>query len=95
MKYGALAATAAFLLWLTPVQAQTPECEVEDWRAVPSFGGFLAIEGSATCESGIVGVRLYDGDTFIGTASGFITGHVLSAFATDLAYPVNAHTHYM
>ena len=60
------------------------QCEIEAWRTVFT-SGILAIEGSATCNSGGVQVRLYDDDQFIGVASGIVDGHVVRAFAHDIA----------
>ena len=43
--------------------------------------GTLTIEETTTCDSGSVTTRLYDGETYLGNASGFIEGPALSAMA--------------
>ncbi len=66
------------------------ECEIEDWRPVDMFGS-LQIEGVATCDSGLISIRLYDeasGESkYLGNAAGFIQGHTFSAIATDISEP--------
>ncbi len=72
-------------------------CEIEDWRSWDSFGTFV-IEGVATCDTGFIRIRLYDGEgdgqRFLGTAEGFIDGHVFSALATNLDTPKNLSIKY-
>ena len=60
------------------------KCELEAWRVVPSFAGIIHIEGTATCNKGDATIRIYQGDTFVGTAHGFIQGHALSATAMKI-----------
>lgn len=51
----------------------------------------LMIEGSATCDEGLVQIRLYDGEgegaKYLGNARGIIQGHALSAVASDITEP--------
>ncbi len=58
----------------------------------------LGIEGVATCDTGFIRIRLYDGEgdgqRFLGTAEGFIDGHVFSALATNLDTPKNLSIKY-
>ena len=72
-------------------------CEIEDWRSWDSFGT-LVIEGVATCDTGFIRIRLYDGEgdgqRFLGTADGFIEGHIFSALATNLDTPNNLSIKY-
>ena len=80
---------AIFLLWFGSAVANDDhigECEIEEWRSYSSTGASLRkliIEGSATCASGFVAIRLYEGTgesrTFIGTADGVIRGYAFSA----------------
>ncbi len=49
--------------------------------------GMLTIEGSATCNSGLASIRLYDGEAYLGNASGLVEGHALSAMATGIDKP--------
>ncbi|MCY4240199.1 MAG: hypothetical protein OXD36_00470 [Rhodobacter sp.] len=58
-------------------------CEIEAWRFQNTMG-VLTIEGSATCNSGRAMIRLYDGETYLGNAIGFVEGHALSAVATGI-----------
>ena len=89
-----LLALTAFLLATVSSWAcddHVGECEIEDWRSIDSGGGMLMIEGSTTCDSGSISIRLYDGagddQAFLGTANGYIEGHVLSAIAIDIGKP--------
>ena len=65
-------------------------CEIEDWRWQNAMG-MLSIEASTTCDTGMAHIRLYEDSgsepRFLGVAQGFIQGHVLSAFATDIDKP--------
>ena len=65
-------------------------CEIEDWRWQTAMG-MLTIEASTTCDSGLAQIRLYEDSgteaRFLGIAQGFIQGHALSAFATDIDRP--------
>ena len=65
-------------------------CEIEDWRWQNAMG-MLTIEGSATCDSGLAHIRLYDESggepRFLGVAQGVVQGHALTAFATDIDRP--------
>ena len=51
----------------------------------------LMLEGSATCDEGMVQIRLYDGEgdeaKYLGNAHGVIQGHALSAMASDIKKP--------
>lgn len=64
------------------------ECQIEAWR-YQSMMGMLTIEGSATCDSGLVTIRLFDGETYLGNAIGTIEGHALTAIATNIEKPAN------
>lgn len=63
-------------------------CEVEDWRYWHvAVARMLGIEGVATCDTGAIRARIYQGpegdQKFIGVAEGLIEGHTftLTAFA--------------
>ena len=64
------------------------DCEIEALKWSYSFG-ILEIEGSTTCESGLIVFRLYDGvgpdATFLGTVEGIIQNHAI--FAAGLNIP--------
>ncbi len=66
------------------------KCEVEDWRSYNS-SNFQFIDGVATCDSGYIIIRLYDGSEevqkFIGTARDFIDGHTFKAIAENVEKP--------
>ena len=64
------------------------KCEVEAWR-YHNLMGVLTIEGSASCDSGLVSIRLFDGDEYLGNANGFVQGHALTAHAADIQQPAN------
>ena len=61
-------------------------CKIEAWR-YQLTSGILTIDGSATCNSGMVSIRLYDGETYLGNAPGFVQGHALTAMATGIRHP--------
>ena len=64
----------------------TGTCKIEDWRWSGPTGGYLSIEGVATCDTGRIRLRLYEGENgkFLGVASGRIRGHTFRAIATDV-----------
>ena len=60
------------------------KCKLEAWRANKAGSSMLMIDGSATCDKGSATIRLYDGDKFLGVATGFVEGHALQAVATGI-----------
>ena len=93
-RFTPVAAFAAALLFAAHASAcddHVGACELEAWRAYSALPGFLTIEGSATCDSGMASIRLYDvaggEERFIGTASGFIKGHALLALSHKIDAP--------
>lgn len=66
-------------------------CEIEDWRWYTAAGSFLMIEGVATCDTGRIRIRLYEGEgdkpQFLGTAEGRIQGHVFDAIGQNIPEP--------
>ena len=92
----AILAVAAGLVWTGAADAcedHVGKCEIEAWRWYSPLPGMLTIEGSATCDSGIASIRLFerDGDEqrFLGVATGIIDGHALQAVATNIDEPQN------
>ena len=88
---GLIAAAAAALLCAGVVHACDDHhgaCEIEDWRWNIAMGNFLTVEGVTTCDSGLIQIRLYDGEgdarKFVGVASGFVNGHVFNAIAENV-----------
>ena len=69
------------------------ECEIEAWRP-QNMMGILTIEGTTTCDTGGVTIRLYDGETYLGNASGFIEGHAFSAMAFSIPPPTDLQLKY-
>ena len=95
MRIAALAA-AAGLAWMGAAGAcddHVGKCEIEAWRWYSPLPGMLTIEGSASCDSGLANIRLFeqDGDEqkFLGVATGIIDGHVLQAIANEIDEPQN------
>ena len=85
----ALLAITAFFLASTVAFAcddHTGTCEIEDWRWSGPTGGYLTIDGAATCDAGLITIRVYEGDggRFLGVANGRIRGHAFEAIATDV-----------
>lgn len=91
------ALVAALALYLAPYAASACDdhvgkCEIEDWRS--NYTGVmqaLTIEGVATCNAGIVRLRLYDGEgdarKFVGVETAYIEGHIFSAIKLQIAKP--------
>ena len=54
-------------------------------------GRFLMVEGVATCDTGHIRIRLYEGDgdkpKFLGTGEGFVQGHVFDAIGQNIPEP--------
>lgn len=82
---------AALALSLAPASALACDdhfgaCEVEDWRWYASPGGYLSVDGVATCNSGFIQIRLYEGEggRFLGVATGLVQGHTFDAIATNV-----------
>ncbi len=74
-----LATVAAVLLLYAPTLAcddHHGKCELEAWRGYKT-GPYVTIEGSATCDTGHMIVRLYDGDKFLAMADGYVEGHAV------------------
>lgn len=71
--------------WLERVSAAAeraesrPSCSLEDWtyRSLP--GGYTQVDGSTSCSSGMIQVRFYDGDKYLGSAPGIIHGGAFQA----------------
>ena len=59
------------------------KCELEAWRGYKT-GGYVTIEGSATCDAGRIVVRLYDGTKFLAIANGRVRAHAVEAIASNV-----------
>ena len=64
------------------------KCEIDGWRYYDS-GSHLTIEGSASCDSGLITIRLFDGNAYLANASGFVVGHTFTAYALNTQSPAN------
>ena len=67
-------------------------CEIEDWtHTYTGMMEALQIDGVATCDTGRIRLRLYDGEgdgkKFIGVESAFIKGHTFTAIKLQVAKP--------
>ena len=66
-------------------------CEVEEWNHSDFFLGELEIFGVATCEEGILGIRLYDGEgqrrQLIGVGQALVSGYVFKSRVSLLHEP--------
>ena len=67
-------------------------CELEDWKH--TYTGMmkaLQIDGVATCNTGRIRLRLYDGEgdarKFVGVETAFIEGHIFKAIKLPVAEP--------
>jgi len=67
------------------------ECKIEAWRGYPAVGGFMIIDGVATCDSGELSLRLYDGEgenaKFFATETAFIEAHAFKALVMNVGKP--------
>ena len=63
-----------------------PACKLEGWRW-KSFQGFVTIEGTTSCPTGRIDIRLYDRQKFLGVATGYVRAHAFTAMATDIRAP--------
>ena len=84
-----LSTITAFCLASTAALAcddHTGTCKIEDWRWSGPTGGYLTIDGAATCDAGWITIRVYEGDggRFLGVATGEVRGHAFEAIATDV-----------
>ena len=74
-------------------------CEVEDWtHTYTGMMEALQIDGVATCDTGRIRLRLYDGEgdarKFIGVESAFIRGHIFKAIKLPVAEPATLSIKY-
>ena len=68
------------------------QCEIEDWtHTYTAVMQSLVIDGVATCNSGTVRLRLYDGEgdarKFIGVDTAYIEGHIFKALMLQVEKP--------
>ena len=56
------------------------QCVLEDWRYHHEpILHLLTIEGATSCATGTIHIRVYEGEKFIGVATGFIEGFTFVA----------------
>ena len=71
-------------------KATDNECQIEDFRYYDSIG-FLVVEGSTTCPSGEIYIRLYDSsddeNKYLGNATGYINGYTFELIANGIVSP--------
>ena len=71
--------------------ATAEDCVVEDWRWYSPFANTVTVEGVATCETGEIIIRLYEGDgekpSFLGMDRGYIEGFAFDASFLEVAKP--------
>ena len=83
----ALASSAAFAC-----DDHEGDCGIEDWTYIYSSSiEAIQIDGVATCDSGEIMLRLYDGTgdsrKFIGVERANIEGHIFQAYKLPVAEP--------
>lgn len=91
---GLITAPAAVLLFAGIAHACDDHhgtCEIEDWRWYSTAGTYLTVEGVATCDTGHIRIRFYEGDgdkpKFLGTAEALVEGHVFDAIGQNIPEP--------
>lgn len=94
MRKFVLAAVAA-LLW--PAGTVADSCKVKDWKWSTPLPGALKIEGVATCESGQIILRLYEGKggKFLGVDTAYIEGYAFRSLSTGIPKPSALHIKYV
>ena len=64
------------------------KCQVEDWRWYSLMPGTIIIEGVATCHSGALSLRLYEGHgdaaKFLATATTYVRGHTFETVVYEV-----------
>lgn len=94
MIKGLLVSLIVILLSATPVAAQEINCKIEDWRSTMVLGNILQIEGVTTCKKGMIHIRLYDGEKFIGLGQGIIEGNTFTTMTQGVSNPANLKIKY-
>ena len=85
-------ALVVFALLAVPAWAQNgAACEIEDWRWRTEFG-YIIIEGTTTCISGEIFIRIYDVDAdnnenFLGVAHSYIDGFIFEVLKEGIPHP--------
>lgn len=79
------------------IPAQVLACDLEAWTWRYTSIQRIEIEGSTTCKSGWIYIRLYDGkpsgDTFIGIVNTFIEGYTFTRSSSEVARPKSNTLH--
>ena len=65
------------VLWALPNTVLAADCGRR--LAFPNSGRDLVVEGTTTCASGRIFIRAYEGEEYLGNASGFVRGHTFEA----------------
>jgi hypothetical protein len=62
-------------------------CDIEDWRFFQASKRYIQIEGTTTCSSGVLYIRVYDGDTrkYVGNAKSYIKGNIFETIMRGVA----------
>lgn len=97
----AIIGAAVVLIGLGSTQAHdtsSDACQVEDWRWWTAPGVMLVVEGVATCTTGTMQLRLYDGTAaerrFLGATTGVVEGHIFEAVFMDVDNPADLSIEY-
>ena len=59
------------------------QCTIENWRVYIQSDS-LWIEGVASCDSGELFIRVYEGDNFVGVMNTYIEGHIFTDYLDNL-----------
>ena len=61
------------------------KCQVDAWRhAFNSRINIITLQGSSTCNRGLIQIRFYDAGKFIGVTNAFIGCHAFETFLMDI-----------
>ena len=72
----------------------SPGCQIEDWN-YEGMAQKMVIRGAATCASGRLDFRLYDGDKFLTAGTTFIQGFAFETIASVWPIPATAQINYV
>ena len=74
---------------LSPAAAHAAECKIEDWKWSSLAPTVLVVEGTTTCKTGEIVLRLYEGEggAFVGVETAYIQGYAFKTIRKVTAQP--------
>lgn len=86
MRFLPLVLAAALL---SSSAAYAADCKIEDWKWSSLAPTVLVVEGTTTCKTGEIVLRLYEGEggAFIGVETAYIQGYAFKTIRKVTAQP--------